>query len=639
MANTPLIVPDPEEAHVKEIMGPPPLEAESTLSSADETPVATAPAAEESDPVTDNAVEDITKQEGDEVLQAQDEAAGKAYVMKPKLSERFKNALANWWDNPKKRYGTIASVIILVGLLMAIPLTRYEILGLFIKKQVAVTVVDSKSGAPVSGAMVHISSKQAKTEASGKASLRSRLGKVTLHVEKKYYKTDSQSATVTLSQQHNSFKVSLLALGRQVPIKVVNKITGKPLAGAVVSFQGGETKADKSGLATVVLSSSSTTQKASLALSGYNKTDINIQAVDGVVAANTFSLTPAGSLYFLSNLNGKIDVVKTNLDGTNRQTVLAGTGNEDPNSTSLLAARDWKYLALLAKRDTSPNAAVYLIDTSNDKVTPIDQDNANYNLVGWSGDTFVYSVNRNNVQNWQPKAQALKSYDATSGKTALLDETTAEGTDANDYGYNNFSSIFILDNELVYAKNWYSSFAGNHLTGKSSSLVSIRPDGTGHKVVKDFAIPAATQYYSVNLNLYQPYGIYVQVPNGSANSYYEYENGTLSPKSNVTDASFNAAYATYLISPSGTYTFWTEQRDGKNTLFVGDKNGASQKQVATLSAYKPYGWYSDDYLLVSKSSSELYIMPRDGSANPIKITDYYKPPVNYNGYGGGYGGL
>ena len=75
-----------------------------------------------------------------------------------------------------------------------------------------------------------------------------------------------------------------------------------------------------------------------------------------------------------------------------------------------------------------------------------------------------------------------------------------------------------------------------------------------------------------------------------------------------------------------------------NTLFIGDSSGGSGKQIATLSDYDTYGWYTDDYLLVSKNGSELYIMPVSGGT-PIKISDYNKPAQNFNGYGGGYGGL
>ena len=72
------------------------------------------------------------------------------------------------------------------------------------------------------------------------------------------------------------------------------------------------------------------------------------------------------------------------------------------------------------------------------------------------------------------------------------------------------------------------------------------------------------------------------------------------------------------------------------------ENGESAKQVVGLSDYQAYGWYSDDYLLVSKNSSELYILPAAGLTDltkAIKISDYHKPAVSFYGYGGGYGGL
>jgi hypothetical protein len=46
--------------------------------------------------------------------------------------------------------------------------------------------------------------------------------------------------------------------------------------------------------------------------------------------------------------------------------------------------------------------------------------------------------------------------------------------------------------------------------------------------------------------------------------------------------------------------------------------------------------------LVSKNSSELYIMPKSGineKLQPLKVTDYHKPVQNFYGYGGGYGGI
>lgn len=604
--------------------------------SAEPSEPAEAGSAATEDPKTDAAVDDIVKKEGDEVLAAEDEAAEKAVVMQQGRWERFKNWWAAWWGSPKKRWGTIAGILVVLAVLFTLPFTRYNILGVVMKAPVTVSVVDSKTGTPVSGALVELSGQKAETEGDGKATLRVNTGSGELKVSKKYYTSSSVGELVALSG--NNFKATLVATGRQVQVELVDKITGKPVSGGTISAGGAKAKSDTKGLATLVIPSGATTQNGTVSMNGYNDLQVVITA-NGNLAQNTFGLVPAGKLYFLSNLSGKIDVVKTNLDGTDRQTVLAGTGNEDPNNTSLLASRDWKYLALLSKR-SGDNASVYLIDTTNgDKLTTVDQGNANFSFIGWSGDRFIYQVTRNTVSDWQPNKQALKSLDATTDQTLLLDQTQASGTAETDFAGQSFGSPYIIGDQVVYTKNWVSSFGATELNGKQAELDSIGADGSGHKVVKSFAPAAGFQGGNLATQLYEPGGLYVQFYDGSQYQFYDYDNGQLTADTSMTnDKFYGTPYPTYLLSPSGGSTFWTEQRDGKNTLFVGDEDGKDQKQIASLSDYSPYGWYTDNYLLIQKSNSELYIMPASGGT-PLKITDYYRPAVSYNGYGGGYGGL
>jgi len=185
---------------------------------------------------------------------------------------------------------------------------------------------------------------------------------------------------------------------------------------------------------------------------------------------------------------------------------------------------------------------------------------------------------------------------------------------------------------------WYQSPGYLQVPGKQNTLSSINVDGTNSKVLK--SVDAAQSYFS-NLKLYKPGQLYFGVysSTNTNTTYYKLDtSGNITQSNTITGDSINQTYPTDLVSPSGSQTFWSEQRDGKNTLLVGDYSGNNGKQVATLSDYSPYGWYTDKYLLVSKDSSELYIMPVAGGT-PLKITDYYKPSINYQGYGGGYGGL
>jgi len=151
-------------------------------------------------------------------------------------------------------------------------------------------------------------------------------------------------------------------------------------------------------------------------------------------------------------------------------------------------------------------------------------------------------------------------------------------------------------------------------------------------MVKLYCVP--TDVYTT---LAQPQEVYYQVSfNSSPVEYYEYEKGTFKQTNKPTD---NKSYPTFLLSPSGKKTFWFESRDGKNTLFLGDADAENEKELASGSDLTPYGWYGDDYLLLSKSSSELYIRSTDADSPVLKVTDYHKPDYNFAGYGYGYGGF
>lgn len=558
-------------------------------------------------------------------------------------SNRLKQ-LWRWYLNHKKWTLPATAVIIIVALL-AVPYTRYPILALGLKRDFAVMVVDSKTGTPVSGATVTLDGQSVTTNSAGKATVNARVGYRTLSISKKYYQAETEELLVdAYPTDHNNTNIKLVATGRAVPIKLIDKISGKPIAEALIKALDTEARTDAHGMATIVLPTTHPTQAATMQADGFNSLSANVEVTDKAVAANTFALVPAGRLYFLSNLSGRIDVVSSNLDGSSRKTVLAGTGNEDKYNTVLLATRDWQYLALLSKRAGGDHSQLYVINTSNDQLTTMDSTaSADFTPIGWSNHNFLYQVNKTDVKDWESGQSMLKSFSADTAKTTTIDQTTAEGTQAS-YSVKRISSVNIVGDHLVYTFAWNTSYnSGLTLDGKNDAIMSANADGSGKKDLRDISLSGATSSY-ISSVLYRPETLYIAASIGTqASVYYTYssDNNSVTQSNTLNADAFAKAQdnnLTYLISPSGKSSFWGDLRDGKTTLFVGDYDGASGQQIASLSDYTPYGWFSDNYLLVQKSGSELYILPVAGGT-ALKISDYYKPARTFFGYGGGYGGL
>ncbi len=542
------------------------------------------------------------------------------------------------WCSRHKVVTTLLSLLILLGALAGIPWTRYAIGGLFLKQTISIEVMDSQTHKAVTSATVSAKNVTIKTNNKGLANLKLPIGKADVKIEKIYYKTVHVSAVAPVLKPKKHVMVNLQATGRQVPIVVINSLSGKPVENAVVMAANTEVKTGKDGHATMVLPTTSPSSKAMIHATGYNDAEATIQVTGQTLAINTIRLTPSGTTYFLSNQSGRIDVVKTNLDGSNRKVVMAGTGKEDARNTVLLASRDWKYLALLSKRDGGDYAKLFLIDTSTDKVTTMDEGQANFSLVGWHSHTFVYEVTRVKQNNWQDGFEAAKSYDAQAGKLVTIDQTQASGSSNFNRAYQSFSNFYITDAGVVYSVTWDAVPSQSLLAGKANAIRLSTVDGKSKKDVKTFD---PVHYGYMQATLYEPQGIYYAVYNNDANQYsfYEYENQSVKTLTNYTQADYdNQTYVTYLYSPSGNHTLWSELRDGKNTILIGDKDGKNGSQVLKDSDYTVYGWYTEDYILLSKNSSELYSMPAAGGT-PHKISNYYKPDVNFRGYGYGYGGL
>ncbi len=553
-------------------------------------------------------------------------------VSKPK--NRLQRFFAWFW---RKKWLTIPGLIVVIAaILLAIPMTRYGLTSWFWKESIVISVTDNGNRQPVSEATVIVAGQTVKTDKDGKAKFAAiPVGDQKFEISKKHYKSESSTVTVPWFAQGHTFDQTLQATGRVIDLSVTHKITGDALANVAIAVANeAQAHTDDKGIAHLVIPADKTELAITLAIDGFNTSQVTIKQGD----KNQFQLTPSGRVFLLSKQSGDIDVVSTNLDGTDRKVVVEGTGNEENVDTHLLASRDWKYLILHAKREANKPAALYLIDTSKGNLEVLDQGNVNFSLAGWSGHNFFYSLYRQDKKPSENGVQAVKVYNAPARKLTMIDESQAVSIGVNSQYYQSIGGFYITDNNVVYHKVWSNSgYITTPLpTDKVAEIMRVASDGTGKKVLKSYPSQSISHIES---KLYAPQEIYFRIVSSADKSIYaEFEDGVF--HDGVDGAKFNSQYPTFIMSPNGNQSFWSESRDGKFTLLTGDKNANNKQELVGKSEYQAYGWYTDNYILMQKGGSELYITTAKqlkAGVAPLKISDYHKP-TSISGYGYGYGG-
>jgi hypothetical protein len=523
------------------------------------------------------------------------------------------------WYLSHKKLSIPFSVLAILVVLAAVPFSRYAVAGIFLSHDVQVQVLDSKSGKPVSDAKVQAGSGTVGyTSGTGYATLHDvKAGPTTITASKKYYDDAKLRVTVGILKSKKAVSLPLEATGRQVKVKVINAISQKPLAEVEISVSDIKAKTDQAGEAVVVLPVGTKSAEASLSLKDYNAAKVTLQVSETEIKQNDYKLTPAGQVYFLTNRNGTVDVMKSNLDGSEPKVVLAGTGREDEHNTVLIASPSWRYLALLARRDDKPK--LYVINTADDKLTTADEGAANFSISGWLGNNLIYSLTRTDLSAWQTGASKLKSYNADTGKITLLDQTTGSGdATANIYEY--YGLVFLSGDTVVYAKAWTSQGFGADFSGKQDKIAVISAIGKDSKTV--FSVDTATK--SLDYTVHAPNAIYIAEYSKASQQvkYYDYAIGSQPQATELTNEQYYQDYYAYYASPNGKRVAWSDTKDGQPVALLGEPTSSDGKVVKGTEGYSEFGWYTDSYLLISKESSELYITTDQGGP-PLRITNYH----------------
>jgi hypothetical protein len=554
------------------------------------------------DPETDKVVEAILKEEGDNVLDAEDgkikaPAVPKTATSAPvKHSLSLKSLLVMWWRNKWARYIAIAIVALLIAVAAILPSTRYGALNLVgIKATASLSVVDSATKLPLKNVEVTLNGSQVLTDKKGIAELQKvSLGKQELTIHKVAFGTAHQ--TVTIGLGNNTLQaINLTAVGNRYHFATTDYVTGKPIAVSEASSGQASAISDNAGQIILTLVPTADSINVTLNAPGYRAETVSIAA--GSDVTTPVQLVSSRPDVFVSKASGNYDVYKADIDGKNRQVILAASGLETTNMSVIVHATD-QVAAVVSTRDNLRNADGYLLDALNivnmstSKTLTLDHAER-IQLVDWLGDNIVYVRIKAGTSAGSPDRYQLESYNYKNSQHYELAHA------------NNFNDVISAQGSVYYA-------ASNNYDGGGSYLGKIDADATNKQIVLNADI------YNIFWPDYNNFNLSV------GQDWYSYHIGSVqATKLSTVPPGVNASKV-YIDSPNHHQSAWVDVRDGQGVLSIHDTITNKDTVIAqAVGLGYPVRWLDNTtliYRVASPKETADYSVSANGGT-PKKITD------------------
>ncbi|MGH7195946.1 MAG: hypothetical protein ACREGA_04175 [Candidatus Saccharimonadales bacterium] len=538
------------------------------------------------DEQTDLAVDDIARNESDEILATEDQRADQ------NSGAVSRSRLSRWWHNPKIRYGTVLAILIIIIVAALVKPSRFFVLnGLGFREQASLSVIDGTTKLPLQNVEIKLASQSAKTNNKGVARLKHlKFGAHNLVIQKAGFASLRRQISINLGQ--NSLgKIGLKAVGIQYKFKVTDYLSDKPVSDAAAKSGKSSAFSDAQGKVLLsVINRSASVVTASISAKGYKTTQVAVK-FDARNKLTPISLVPAGQDVFISNANGNYDVYKFDLDGHNQKLLLAGSGNENANIT-LSVSPDGQQAALVDTRDNMRDASGNLLQTLSvinvASGADLTIDHAqNIQLIDWLNGRLVYQASDYSAKG---TASRITSYNVAQNSRVQLD--TASG----------FSAVFSDQGKIYYAP------AGP--VNSPSGFFVVNADGSGKKKLFNQQI---WKIYRPNYNTLD-----LQTPNG----WYDYNPGFQAPNQIATPP--DPENYSFFVSPNGANSLWSDVRNGQGTLIL--HNIAASKNTTLTAAPglgQPLRWLNNSiviYRVATASQTADYALNINGGS-PHKIVN------------------
>lgn len=569
---------------------------DSEKENSEEAAVAEIPGDPLADPQTDKAVDEITRAESDKALATEDAEIAKAFDdKKPSFKQKVKSFFTAWWANKWARRGTIVGIILLVIGIAILPVTRYFILNTVgVRSSASIKVLDQSSGLPLKNVTVTLGTTETKTNGDGVAAFRQiKLGAQTLLIERVAFAPVKKKVTVGWGSNPLP-GISLKAVGAQYKFNLNDYLSAKPIEGAEITSGESSAFVDKKGKVILTLDNpESDTIEATIKAKDYRTEKLSFAA--NTKTAFDMRMVPAKPVVYVSKQSGKYDVYKVDVDGKNKQMLLAGTGSER-REMSIATSPDGAQAVLVSSRGKKRDASGYLldtvtlIDTKSGQAKEIDEAQ-NIKLVDWVGNKLVYVATYAAPSAGYSQRQRIVAYDTEDSARNLLV--------TSDY----FNGVASVGGSLYYA-------VANSDPAQPPSFSKIRIDGSNKQMILNKHVATVVRTSESTLSLETPEG------------WYDYRIGDNTARKGNPPADPYASRQ-YFMAPGGSKSAWVDNRDGKGVVLLHEKTNDDEAVVTASGVTIPVVWLSKNtilYRINNTNETADYVKNIDGG-EPKKITD------------------
>lgn len=542
--------------------------------------------------------DEYLEQDDKKLEQAKKEAKKKAKLLRtPEEKKKLRR---------KKILIFAAVFVVLLGVLLAIPFTRWPILNIVgFRSTLTVRVVDESSGKPVSRAMVRVADREfSLADTNGAISFADlELGKQRIEVQRIGY--GNKSLKVTNGLRTTNAKLLMTVIGIKLDVDVKDWLSGKAIEGAEVTYKDASAVSDKTGRASIVIPpQNEQTVRLDIQAPGYLNKAVK---TDVTVESRELSMVSAQKNYFMSKRDGTFDLFSSNLDGTNQQKIIQATGKEDERFLQFSIDRTNSWGLLVATREGAiindrVVAGIYTIDLKNATLKKIDE-GTDVQLLGWGDDSVSYQVSSANLGYDDPGLTKIINYNPKTQKKKDLAQT------------NYFALSVAAQNKVFYAK--YDPY--RELTDSALTSVDV---GSGRS--RTYLEGSLLRYAS------RPTYDAIKVVDTNGASYeVQVESGRVKPVDRTPLDTVDFAR-----SPSGQTIAWTDSRDGQGALL--QKNLQSNEQSVLLKIgglTNPIRFVSDDLIITrvitSQETADYVVSLSTGrSSKIVDVTQIKQPSID-----------